>query len=253
MLDSINKGVKAAGLDKKLYKILNRYLEERYLSDLALSQSMSPPSPNSPTFPHRTTPATINGIPSISSRRRRRSSLSPIERRPELLPAGGQSLPTKITYGPFGSMDTVSSRKTLVYLIATLNATHPNHDFKTISPESFRRERNVRHTLAHILPPSNPAVQTDLLALLEKEMEWRITGANPDCLVYSVDEATIMDALPGGTVWCTTLFWVNKKLKRVLFLEVQGRSIMSPTLEATDDMSDWEEEEGVLGELEMDL
>jgi hypothetical protein len=149
-------------------------------------------------------------------------------------------------------MDTVSSRKTLVYLIATLNATHPNHDFKTISPESFRRERNVRLTLSHILPPSNPGVQTELLGMLEKEMEWRIAGSNPDCLVYSVDEATMMDAQPGGTVWCTTLFWVNKKLKRVLFLEVHGRSIMSPQLEATDDMSDWEETD-VLGELEMDL
>lgn len=84
-------------------------------------------------------------------------------------------------------------------------------------------------------------------------MDWRVNGPNPDCTVYSVDEGTMMDALNVGTVWCTTLFWVNRKLKRVLFLEVQGRSITSPILEATDEMSDWEEEEGVLGQLEMDL
>jgi hypothetical protein len=89
--------------------------------------------------------------------------------------------------------------------------------------------------------------------MLEKEMDWRVNGPNPDCTVYSVDEGTMMDALNVGTVWCTTLFWVNRKLKRVLFLEVQGRSITSPILEATDEMSDWEEEEGVLGQLEMDL
>ena len=196
---------------------------------------------------------------SISNRRRRRSSLSPIidkvipTQHPTVRGAGGQSLPSKISYGPFGPLDHVSSRRTLTYLIATLNATHSNHDFTSISPYSFRRERNVRYTLSHILPPTNPSVQSELLLLLEKEMDWRATGSNSDCTVYSVDEGIMMDALPVGTVWCTNLFWVNKKLKRVLFLEVQGRSITSPILEATDEMSDWAEEEGVLGELEMDL
>jgi hypothetical protein len=91
------------------------------------------------------------------------------------------------------------------------------------------------------------------MALLETEMEWRPNTHNPECTVYSLDESTMMDALPVGTVWSTTLFWMNKKLKRVLFLGVEGRSITSPVLEATDEMSGWDEEEGVLGELEMEL
>ena len=45
---------------------------------------------------------------------------------------------------------------------------------------------------------------------------------------------------------------MNKRLKRVLFLGVQGHSITSPILEATDDASLWDEE-GVLGEFEMEL
>jgi hypothetical protein len=139
-----------------------------------------------------------------------------------------------------------------MYLIATLNATHTNYDFTSISPQAFRKERNARYTLSHILPPANPSVQADFLALLADEMDWRPTGPSPDCTVYSVDEGTMMDALPAGTVWCTILFWVNKKLKRVLFLEVQGRSLTSPILEATDEMSGWEQEE-VLGELDIEL
>jgi Maf1 regulator len=194
----------------------------------------------------------------ISYRRRRRSSLSPVDKREihsmsHQNPSGGQSLPSKISYGPFGPLDHVFSRRTFMYLIATLNATHSGHDFTSISPQAFRRERNVRYTLSHILPPTNPTVQSDFFLMLEKEMDWRVNGPSPDCTVYSVDEGTMMDALNVGTVWCTTLFWVNRKLKRVLFLEVQGRSITSPILEATDEMSDWEEEEGVLGQLEMDL
>ena len=139
-----------------------------------------------------------------------------------------------------------------MYLIATLNATHANHDFTSISPQSFRKERNVRHILTHLLPPTNPSVQSDFLTLLDKEMDWRPSGPNPECTVYSVDEGTMMDALPVGIVWCSTLFWVNKKLKRVMFLEVQGHSIASPILEATDEMSGWDEEDEMLGELELD-
>ena len=217
---------------------------------------MSPPSPPSPTSPD-TSPTLGYAIPATEVRRRRRSSLSPLDRRDfHPLPNTsqvGHSLPAKIPYGPFGPLDHVSSRRTLMYLIATLNATHSNYDFTSIHPQSFRRERNIRYTLSHILPPSNPSVQNDFLAMLEKEMDWRQNGHNPDCTVYSVDESTMLDALPVGTVWCTTLFWVNKKLKRVLFLEVQGRSIASPVLEATDEMSGWDEEENVVGELEIEL
>jgi len=99
--------------------------------------------------------------------------------------------------------------------------------------------------------------------MLDRELDWRPPNslpshshspvANGDCTVYSVDESVMLDALPVGTVWCTTLFWVNKKLKRVLFLEVHARSITSPILEATDEMSDWDEVENVVGELEMDF
>jgi hypothetical protein len=91
------------------------------------------------------------------------------------------------------------------------------------------------------------------MTFLEREMDWRPNGHNTECTVYSIDEGTMMDALPVGTVWSTTLFWMNKKLKRVLFLGVQGRSITSPVLEAADEMSGWDEEEDILGELEMEL
>jgi hypothetical protein len=80
-------------------------------------------------------------------------------------------------------------------------------------------------------------------------MEWKANAHNSECSVYSVDEGTMLEALPVGTVWSTTLFWMNKKLKRVLFLGVEARSITSPVLEATD-MSGWDEEE-VVGEMDL--
>lgn len=41
---------------------------------------------------------------------------------------------------PFGQLDQPSSRRTLFYLIATLNAAFPDHQFDDVKPEQFRKE-----------------------------------------------------------------------------------------------------------------
>ena len=52
---------------------------------------------------------------------------------------------------PFGSLDEISNRRTFAYLIATLNASHPDYDFSQIlRPSDFKRERNLRKAMAHI-------------------------------------------------------------------------------------------------------
>lgn len=46
---------------------------------------------------------------------------------------------------PFGSLDKSASRRTFAYLIATLNASHPDYDFSNeLRPSDFRRERSLR-------------------------------------------------------------------------------------------------------------
>lgn len=76
---------------------------------------------------------------------------------------------------PFGPLSQISSRRTFAYLIATLNASHPDYDFSHIlRPSEFRRERSLRsamqtldttlynlrprpsaHLLAHSMPSYN--------------------------------------------------------------------------------------------------
>ncbi|KAK3325174.1 Maf1 regulator-domain-containing protein [Apodospora peruviana] len=52
---------------------------------------------------------------------------------------------------PFGSLDEVSNRRTFAYLIATLNASHPDYDFShVLRPADFRRERVLRRVMTHI-------------------------------------------------------------------------------------------------------
>ncbi|KAI5281532.1 RNA polymerase III-inhibiting protein maf1, partial [Ascosphaera aggregata] len=49
---------------------------------------------------------------------------------------------------PFGSMSEHSSRRTYAYLIATLNASHPDYDFShLLRPSDFKREKSLKRVI----------------------------------------------------------------------------------------------------------
>ncbi|PIG87709.1 M protein repeat protein [Aspergillus arachidicola] len=49
---------------------------------------------------------------------------------------------------PFGPLSDHSSRRTFAYLIATLNASHPDYDFShVLRPSDFHRERNIKRVM----------------------------------------------------------------------------------------------------------
>ncbi|KAF2073953.1 hypothetical protein CYY_004740 [Polysphondylium violaceum] len=53
--------------------------------------------------------------------------------------------PSNNSYGvsPFGPLSSSSSRKTMIYLIQTLNASFPDYDFSDSKPDQFRREPSL--------------------------------------------------------------------------------------------------------------
>src|ERR1700712_4790724 len=67
----------------------------------------------------------------------------------------------------FGPMSQVPSRRTFAYLIATLNASHPDYDFSHIlRPADFRKERSLKtvintidSTLLNLRPSSGMTLQ----------------------------------------------------------------------------------------------
>jgi Maf1 regulator len=202
---------KAAGSDKKLYKTIDKSLENQYESLLRLSASLSPPLASA----------------ADSSLNLSRSS-------------------------PFGPLSQISSRRTYAYLIATLNASHPDYDFSHIlRPSDFRRERSLRTvmntidtTLYNLRPRPTPSLappqwsQTTqaagpplpavsqcwgprMWALIDKEMDLR------DCNIYCY--APEEDPYDGedGAIWSSNYFFFNKERKRVCYVHIRGLSIMS--------------------------
>lgn len=155
---------------------------------------------------------------------------------------------------PFGPLSEVSSRRTFAYLIATLNASHPDYDFSHIlRPADFKRERNLRQvmnnldsTLNSVRPNSSfldvaiarnsppglsmtPAWGPQMWALIDKEMSLK------DCNVFSYQPADDPFEEEEGAIWSLHYFFFNKALKRVCYFYVRGVPVMShsPSLRAS--------------------
>ena len=154
---------------------------------------------------------------------------------------------------PFGSLDEVSNRRTFAYLIATLNASHPDYDFShVLRPADFKRERVLRRVMTQIestlssvrpsstlldvaVPRSSPTKATDfnpgvstapawgpqMWAMVDKEMSLK------DCTVFSYQPADDPFDEEEGAIWALHYFFFNKALKRVCYLYVRGVPVMS--------------------------
>ena len=152
---------------------------------------------------------------------------------------------------PFGSLSQISSRRTFAYLIATLNASHPDYDFSHIlRPSDFKREKSLKKiigtmdtTLYNLRPkPSNafsdepahwstevkisPTPQSSdrwsprMWHLIDKEMVLK------ECSIYCY--APEEDPYDGeeGALWSFNYFFFNKAKKRVCYLYLRGLSLL---------------------------
>lgn len=149
---------------------------------------------------------------------------------------------------PFGPLSQVSSRRTFAYLIATLNASHPDYDFSHIlRPTDFQREKNLKSvinnidsTLFNLRPSPGQSLQvpsqtsyatTSSAAALSQawgpHMWTKIDAemALKECLVYKYCE----DPFDGedGSIWTLNYFFFNKNRKRVAYLHVRGVPVMT--------------------------
>lgn len=151
---------------------------------------------------------------------------------------------------PFGPLSQVSSRRTFAYLIATLNASHPDYDFSHIlRPSDFRRERNLKMVMNTIdstlynlrpndgmtlqvpfqssyssmssSPSSTPVWGPEMWTLIDKEMVLK------ECTVYCWAPPDEPFEGEEGAIWSLNYFFFNKEKKRVAYLYVRGVPVMS--------------------------
>lgn len=150
---------------------------------------------------------------------------------------------------PFGPLSQISSRRTFAYLIATLNASHPDYDFShVLRPKDFKREKslksvinNIDSTLYNLRPSQKMAMESPtnngssptgaiggaqtwgprMWALIDKEMSLK------DCSVYCWAPTESVWEGEEGAIWTLNYFFFNKIRKRVAYFYLRGIPVMT--------------------------
>ncbi|KAJ5235682.1 uncharacterized protein N7469_004850 [Penicillium citrinum] len=151
---------------------------------------------------------------------------------------------------PFGPLSEHSSRRTFAYLIATLNASHPDYDFShVLRPTDFRRERylkrvmnTVNSTLFNLRPresidlsPSSPATLSGSYNASTSSWGprmWRTVDEHmslKECSVYSYSPEEDPSDADDGAIWSLHYFFFNPLRKRVCYIYLRAIPILSHT------------------------
>ncbi|XP_062370086.1 repressor of RNA polymerase III transcription MAF1 homolog [Cinclus cinclus] len=119
------------------------------------------------------------------------------------------------------------SRKTLFYLIATLNeAFRPDYDFSAAKSHEFSREPSLNWVVNAVNCSLFSAVREDFKALrplLWDAVDEEISLAECDIYSYNPD----LDSDPfgeDGNLWSFNYFFYNKRLKRIVFFTCRSVS-----------------------------
>jgi len=131
-----------------------------------------------------------------------------------------------LSVSPFGPLSASASRKTFLYLIATLNAAYVDYDFSNASPEQFRKEIN-RHMLMNSINTTLAGVvenyNNDLRDRIWSTFEMEIDMQKADIYSYIPD----LESDPfteDGVIWSFNYFFYNRSLKRIIFFTCRAIS-----------------------------
>ncbi|EGC38161.1 hypothetical protein DICPUDRAFT_93893 [Dictyostelium purpureum] len=190
---------KIAGSDKKIYKSLDKELEE------------------------------LSSTPQQSS----------------LATSASPSSSSMLSVSPFGPLSSSTSRKTMIYLIQTLNASFPDYDFSDSKPEQFRKEpslnlviNSINATLSGYIKDYFAEFEAKLWSTLETEISLQ------KCDIYSYIPENGDPFTEAGVLYSFNYFFYNRSLKKIVFFKCRYISKL-PILDNMDtnkeDLPDQEE------------
>uniref|UniRef100_A0A8B9SUR9 Repressor of RNA polymerase III transcription MAF1 homolog n=1 Tax=Anas platyrhynchos TaxID=8839 RepID=A0A8B9SUR9_ANAPL len=148
-----------------------------------------------------------------------------------------------------GPLSDKCSRKTLFYLIATLNESfRPDYDFSAAKSHEFSREPSLNWVVNAVNCSLFSAVREDFNAL--KPHLWDAVDEEiclSECDIYSYNPDLDSDPFgEDGSLWSFNYFFYNKRLKRIVFFtcrSISGYAYTRPEAGNELDMELGEEEE----------
>ncbi|KAK2077590.1 hypothetical protein QBZ16_004435 [Prototheca wickerhamii] len=150
--------------------------------------------------------------------------------------------PLQLSRSPVGPLVESSSRKTLVYLILTLNHIYPDYDFTLLRAQNFAKEESLARVQelvgTHLVDvarawDATPGLgEEGLLDAVWTGVEESIELADADIYSYKSD----LESDPfgeKGSVWSFNYFFYNRKLKRILYFSCRGMNKSAVELSET--------------------
>lgn len=138
---------------------------------------------------------------------------------PEGLSPGFSQYSRSISGDEEGPLCDTISRKTLFYLIATLNSAFPDYDFMDVKSHEFSKEPSLQW-VTNAIDTNLSATARDHYAALRQPL-WTTIGDEitlPECDIYSYNPDLGSDPFgEDGCLWTFNYFFYNKKLKRIVF------------------------------------
>ena len=158
------------------------------------------------------------------------------------------SSPSTMSVSPVGPLTDASSRKTLIYLILTLNHMYPDYDFSALRGHHFTKENPTTHGVSRVrndvdglLLESGKVYEATAGAggdSLSAEL-WRsvdeVIGL-VDCDVYTYKAVAEGDPFCDETnLWSFNYFFYNRKLKRILYFSCRAVSKTADQADSDDE------------------
>mmetsp|Transcript_15299 Transcript_15299/g.29401 ORF Transcript_15299/g.29401 Transcript_15299/m.29401 type:complete len:234 (-) Transcript_15299:661-1362(-) len=140
--------------------------------------------------------------------------------------------PQILSASPVGPLTDANSRKTLIYLILTLNHMYPDYDFSTLRSHHFRKEADVRFAKSNIdnflLETSKVWHEQSLGAQTFSDALWtavdEVIGLC-ECDVYCYHGDMEGDPFADErNLWAFNYFFYNRKSKRIVYFSCHSRS-----------------------------
>ncbi|TMW65727.1 hypothetical protein Poli38472_008369 [Pythium oligandrum] len=131
-----------------------------------------------------------------------------------------------LSSSPLGPLTSSTTRKLLINLITTMNATFPDYDFSTVKPEQFCKEADYRIAVQRINHDLAEVFDLESNGFVEKMWESIAESIKPDeCEVYSYIPDMDSDPFSDGNLSSFNYFFYNKNMKKILYFTCMSQAL----------------------------
>lgn len=136
------------------------------------------------------------------------------------------TMPMRMRSSSLGDLSEGSTRRLLIDLISTLNASFPDYDFSNANTESFVPQSSLTYVLQRVnsylaeITVSNPSFLDEMWRSVDE-----IIGLQ-QCEIYSYVPDMSEDPFSDGSLWSFNFFFFNKDLKRICYFTCVATSPM---------------------------